>query len=136
VPDGSEIVERDLMQALGSKLDEQFFGGNGTEPNMRGLLNVVALNTSAITGPITLDAIAEAVERLEANGATRSAIFVGPAVWGAVRRLKGGDNLYLVAPDPSGEARKQLFGVSVYVTPYLSRCRCSGGHETGGCGRA
>ncbi len=33
---------------------------------------------------------------------------------------KDGDNLYQLNPDPSGEARRQLFGVPVYVTPFLS----------------
>jgi len=39
---------------------------------------------------------------------------------GAVRRLKDGAQRYMLAPDPSGEARKALFGVSVVVTPFLS----------------
>jgi len=120
VPDARQIIERDLLRELGRKLDEQFFGGNGTPPNMRGLLNQAGVTATAISAAISLDAIAQAIERMEAAGATPSAIFVGPAVWGAVRRLKDGDQRYMLAPDPSGEARKALFGVSVYVTPFLS----------------
>ena len=120
VPDARQIVERDLLRELGRKLDEQFFGGNGTPPNMRGLLNQAGVTATALSAAISLDAIAQAIERMEAAGASPSAIFVGPAVWGAVRRLKDGDQRYMLAPDPSGEARKALFGVSVYVTPFLS----------------
>ena len=43
-----EIVERDLMAELGQKLDEQFFGGNGTPPNMLGLLNDPNVTDTAI----------------------------------------------------------------------------------------
>jgi HK97 family phage major capsid protein len=107
VPDGRQIVERDLLRELGRKLHEQFFGGNGTAPNMRGLLNQPGIDDTAVSGAITLDAVAEAVERLEANGATPNAILVGPAVWGAVPRLKDGDQRYMLAPDPSGEPARR-----------------------------
>ncbi|AMY10666.1 phage major capsid protein, HK97 family [Luteitalea pratensis] len=120
MPDAREIVERDLMAELGQKLDEQCFGGNGTPPNMLGLLNDPDVTDTALTAAISFDAIAAAIEWLEADGATASAIFVGPAVWGDLRVAKDGDDRYQLNPDPSGDARRQLFGVPVYVTPFLS----------------
>jgi HK97 family phage major capsid protein len=70
VPDAREIIEGDLLGELGQKLDEQFFGGNGTPPNILGLLNDPNVTDTALAGAITFDAIAAAIERLETDGAT------------------------------------------------------------------
>jgi len=119
-PPARQIVEQDLMKELAAVLDQQFLAGNGTDPNMRGILNQVGPTSTAIAGPITLDVIAAALDRLEADGATPSAIFVSPKHWGDIRRLKDSDLRYQLNPDPTAEARRRLFGVNVYSTPHLS----------------
>lgn len=120
VPNARQIVEQDLMRELGQKLDEQFFGGNGTPPNMQGLLTHPDVTPTNVGGAIALDAIALGVEAVETAGGTPSAIFMGPLVFSVIRRLKDADQRYQLNPDPTGEARKRLFGLDVYLTPYLS----------------
>lgn len=120
VPNARLIVEQDLMRELGGKLDEQFFGGNGVAPAMQGLLTHPDLTPTNIGGAITLDAIALGVEEVETAGGTPTAIFMGPAVFSVIRRLKDADQRYQLNPDPTGEARRRLFGLDVFLTPRLS----------------
>lgn len=72
-----------------------------------------------ITGSITLDAIASAIERIEASGGTPTAIFMDAASWAVLRLLKDGDQRYQLAPDPSADTRKRLFGIDVFVSEFL-----------------
>jgi HK97 family phage major capsid protein len=119
VPDARSIVETDLLRELARKLDEQFFAGSGTPPDMTGLLHQAGITSTPLVGTIDLDGIAAAIERIEADGGTPSAIFMSSATWGALRVAKDGDTRYMLNPDPSGEASKRLFGVTVFVTPYV-----------------
>jgi HK97 family phage major capsid protein len=48
-----------------------------------------------------------------------TAIFMSAATWGTVARLKDGDLRYQIMPDPTGESRRQLFGIKVFVTPHV-----------------
>jgi HK97 family phage major capsid protein len=119
VPDARTIVEQDLIREIGQLLDVQLFAGNGVAPNLTGLINVAGVNATAISGALTLDQVSEAIERIETNYGTPNAVFMSPAVWGDVARLKDSDARYQINPDPTGDSRRQLFGVRVFVTPHV-----------------
>lgn len=117
VPDARLVVEQDLLREMGTVLDAQLFAGSGVAPNITGLVNVSGVTATAIDGAITLDAISEAIQRIQVDNGTPNAIFLSPAVWGTVQRLKDSDLRYQLRPDPSMDARQQLFGVPVYIAP-------------------
>ncbi|AMY11294.1 phage major capsid protein, HK97 family [Luteitalea pratensis] len=119
VPDGRAYIQQDLYKAGGDLFDTQAFTGNGTPPNVRGILNQPGIVTTPLVGAIDLDAIAGAIQRVEGANLTPSAIFLSSATWGALRLAKDGDTRYQLNPDPSGDAVKRLFGVPVFVTPHV-----------------
>lgn len=119
IGDARVIVEQDLLRQMGTKLDEQLFAGSGVAPNVLGIINQVGVTSTAITGPLTLDAVSSAIGRIEADNARANAIFLSPAVWSSVSRLKDAQGRYQLGPDPSADSRRQLFGVPVYVTPHV-----------------
>ena len=120
LPDGRLIVEQDLLREMAQLLHEQFFTGDGSAPDMPGILNWSGVNETA--GEATLDDIAEAIARVEAAYATPSAVFLSPYAWGAIRRERDGDGgtgRYQLQPDASGATRPKLFGVDVFTTPHV-----------------
>lgn len=119
IPDARTVVEQNLMRELGIKLDQQFFVGDGTPPNLSGILDWSGV--TATPGTASLDDLAAAIARVEAAFAAPNAIFLSPENWAAVRaeRVDGATGAYHLQPDTSAAARPVIFGVPVYITPHV-----------------
>ena len=118
-PSIREVLGRDHMQQIALYLDSQFLGiaGNGTAPNMRGIREFTGATVTNLAAAVTLDHVADALERLEtANAGSRPAIFAHRRDWANLRTQKDTQNRYQLQPDPTSEARRQLFGVPVFIS--------------------
>jgi len=119
IPDAREVVEEHLLREMAIELDDQFFNGNGTPPNLLGILNWPGVVSTP--GTASLTDIAAAIGRVEAAYATPNAIFISPANWAAIRseRDGGATGGYVLQPDAAAATRPVVFGVPVYVSGHV-----------------
>ena len=119
-----DVLNNHLLRVLALKLDIGFYEGSGTAPEIRGLKNVVGIqsismgaNGAALT---SLDTISDALHLLEAANTEATAIVMAPRTYNTLRKLKATTNEYLLTERPSVSAPRSLFGVPVYVSGQLS----------------
>jgi len=78
--------------------DNQLLNGNGTAPNLDGLVkNAAAATAPAATGSNLVDAIGTAIFQLAAAGFAADGTVTNPADWGHVALLKNAQGNYLFA---------------------------------------
>ena len=125
-----DVLNDHLLKVLGLKLDVGLFEGSGTAPEIRGLKNVVGIQSismGANGGALaSLDALADAVGLLEAANTSATAIVMAPRTFNTVRKLKDTSNQYLLGEPPTGQTPRTLFGVPVYVSGQLSVAEAQG----------
>ncbi len=133
-PDVVTSTTMNLFRSLALKLDLGFFEGSGTPPEIKGLKNVSGIGTVTTLGanggtPTSLDPFADAIATLAANNATADAIVMNPRTWSTLTKLKTGltgDQTPLLAEagavgfDTTGQPRRSIYGVPVFVTSQLS----------------
>ncbi|GAB1823567.1 phage major capsid protein [Herbidospora sp. RD11066] len=89
------------------RLDGQVLNGSGTGTNLRGLLNIVGIQTQAKGGDPTPDAVYKALTKVKVNGlANPDATVWNPLDWQEVRLLRTTDGIYIWgSPSEAGLAR-------------------------------
>jgi HK97 family phage major capsid protein len=113
VPQVQGYLNNRLPFMLRQRLDAQIVAGNGTAPNLRGIINVVGVQTQARgTDPVP-DAIYKAMVKVRVTGrADPSAIIVHPTDWQNVRLLRTADGLYIWG-NPSEVGVERMWGLPV-----------------------
>lgn len=102
-----------LLFGLRQRLDSQVQIGDGTAPNLRGLLNTVGIQTQARGADPVPDAVYRAVTRVRLTGrAVPTHIVMHPTNWEAVRLLKAADGTYIWGP-PSDVGPARMWGLPV-----------------------
>lgn len=123
-PSVRDVLARDHEAAVAALLDRQMLEGDGVAPNLRGVRNFSGITVTTLGtgdgGAVNLDDLSAAVERLESDNAQARAIWMHPRSWATLRRAKDADGRYQLQPDPTGEARRQLFGVPVHLSSQIS----------------
>lgn len=112
----ASYIDNRLRYGVELRIDQQLLNGNGTNPNISGMTD--AGNFTAFTptaGDTALDSINRAKYQIFGADYAPTAIIMNPADWGAVERLKGTDDRYVVG-DPLGMVGPVLWGVPVVVT--------------------
>jgi HK97 family phage major capsid protein len=130
-PELLRIVGEDHMKEVARLLDAQFLAGDGTGNNMRGLRNFSGVTTTSLGtngASLTLDALADAVGRLEiANGDLNNAAFyMSGRSWASIRKLKDTTNRYLITDQVGTDGVKRLFGIPVYVSNQIGNAETVG----------
>lgn len=111
-------IDNRMRYGVEYRIDSQLVNGNGTNPNLSGILDTG--NFTAFTptpGENGLDSINRAIYAVYASEYAPSAILMNPADWGAIERTKvgTGDASYVVG-NPTGILGPQLWGLPVVVS--------------------
>jgi HK97 family phage major capsid protein len=102
-----------LTFGLQQRLDSQVLNGNGTAPNLRGILNTTGIQTQARGADPVPDAVYRAMTLVRVNGRARpNAFVVHPNDWQDVRLLRTADGLYIWG-NPSEPGPERIWGVTV-----------------------
>jgi HK97 family phage major capsid protein len=119
-PSARQIVEYDMLQALATKLDSDCLQGTGGSSDpIVGLRNHpdITKNEAGPNGAnVTLAMIRDSIARVEAANAKPSHILMHPNLWAFIGKIDDLQERLQLTPNPSAEAARRLFGVSVVVT--------------------
>lgn len=106
-------VNNRLPFMLRQRLDGQILVGNGTAPNLRGVNNVVGIQTQAKGADPTPDAVYKAIVLVRTTGqAMPDAFVVNPLDWQDVRLLRTVDGIYIWG-NPSEAGPERIWGLQV-----------------------
>lgn len=117
----------DMRLRLGVELEEedQLLNGNGTAPNIRGLLNQTGLATTITTGGSPGDSNADAIfKQMMALAYTSlvpaDGIVMNPTNWQSIALAKNADDLYYGGGPFNTPPIPRLWGLPVVLTPSIA----------------
>jgi len=117
----ADYVNGRLGQFISYREDSQLLVGDGNAPNLRGLLNVVNVQTQAKGADPTPDAFFKAITKvatssyLPADGG-----IIHPLDWQDVRLLRTSDGVYIWG-NPADSAVARIWGVPLVVTTAITQ---------------
>lgn len=113
VPQVESYLDTRLRFGVRQRLDNQVLNGNGTAPNLRGILNATGIQTQARgTDPVP-DAVYRAMTLVRVTGrAFPNAYITHPNDWQDVRLLRTNDGIYIWG-SPSEAGPERIWGVQV-----------------------
>jgi HK97 family phage major capsid protein len=88
------IIDAELLLGLQDRLDGQLLNGNGTTPNLRGILNTSGIQTQAKGADPTVDAVHKAFTKLILAGFNNLTALLHPNDWQEVRLSKDASGQY------------------------------------------
>lgn len=102
-----------LTFGIRQKLDSLCLTGNGTSPNLRGIKNVVGIQTQAKAADPVPDAFFKAMTKIRVTGrAIPTHHLIHPDDWQGVRLLRTSDGIYIWG-SPSEAGPERLWGLPV-----------------------
>lgn len=116
VPAVEAYLNARLEYMVRARLESQILNGDGTTPNLKGTLDLAAIQTQALgTDPLP-DAIYKAFVLVRHTGfAEPTVLFANPTDWQAVRLLRTADGIYIFG-SPQEAGRDSIWGVPVCVS--------------------
>jgi len=123
VPQVSGYLDRRLRFMLEQRLDSQIINGNGTAPNLSGIIDqgtVQTLNKGDNAGDLEVDALYRAITLVRAVAFTQPTnMILHPYDWEDIRLLKTNTGQY-VWGHPSEPGPERIWGLPVVVTTAIT----------------
>jgi HK97 family phage major capsid protein len=102
------------------RLDSQLLVGNGTAPNLRGILNVVGIQTQAKGADPVPDAVYKAMVLVMVTGAAMpDAYITNPTDWQDVKLLRTADGIYIWG-SPTDPGPDRIWGLRVVLAQAMT----------------
>ena len=109
-------IDNRLRYGVELRIDNQLVNGNGTGQNMKGLAHADNQTAySPVSGDTAVDSVNRAKQTLAVADYAATAVMMNPATWGAIERLKDGQERYVVG-NPFGAIVPILWGLPVVVS--------------------
>lgn len=124
-PQMQDIINGELLIMLGEELEDQIISGDGTSPNLRGLLNSSILTQATASGTNNLDTLLHMATKIEVSGKfSATDIVLNPVNWETLRLLRENSatatlGAYLMGP-PSLPGPMTVFGIPVVKSQGLT----------------
>ena len=120
VPMVQSYLDGRLRFGVRQRLDTQIISGNGTPPNLEGILNVSGILTQAKGADPVPDAIFKAGTKLRVTGrVVPTHVVLHPNDWQAIRLLRTADGIYIWG-SPSSSAPERIWGWPVVQNEALT----------------
>ena len=120
-PTIQSYINARLPQMVQLREDGQLLTGNGTAPNLRGILNISGILTQAKGADPVPDAVYKAMIQIMATGFfVPDGVVMHPLDWQDVRLLRTADGLYIWG-SPAENGPERIWGLPVVVTTVLTQ---------------
>lgn len=124
LPQLKGLIDGELLFGLREKEDQQLLNGNGTSPNLEGIIpqaTAFAPEAGVVVGtPNMIDTLGLAILQNALAEFPADGIAVHPADWMHMRLLKDADGKYILG-DPGSNPMPILFGLPVVETKGVTR---------------
>ena len=119
VPMVRGYITNRLTFGLKQRLDSQLLNGDGTAPNLTGILNTSGIQTQALGSDNDFDAILKAITKVSATGrAVPNAVIVDSVTWQYMRLITTSDGIYILGA-PGAADTKRIWGLPVVISDAL-----------------
>lgn len=106
-----------LSYSVEKRLDNQLLSGNGTAPNIRGILNTVGIQTQAVGTDGMLVAIRKAITKGQISGYPPTGAVMHPTDWEGVELTKDlTSGQFIFTKDPTNLTAPRVWGLPLVVT--------------------
>jgi len=120
VPGIQSYIDGRLMFMVRQRLDAQLLVGDGNAPNLRGILNVVGIQTQAKGADPAPDAVYKAMVNVMVTGrAQPNGLIMHPTNWMAIKLLKTADGIYIWG-SPADSNPDRLWGMPVALSDAIT----------------
>ena len=110
-----------MIAGCNERLDGQLLNGDGTSPNLEGILNTTDIQTVAKTEDVNaFDTVYTALTNVRVTGrAMPNRVFMHPKDWQDIRTAKDADGNYLYGP-PQDAGPMRIWGIPITETDHLA----------------
>ncbi|GIV52007.1 MAG: phage capsid protein [Candidatus Kapaibacterium sp.] len=114
----AQTVQQRGLQQLSAAVEDQVLNGNGTAPNLLGLLATTGVGTSTQGTDTVLDAIIKSIGMLASKGAAPTAIVCSYSTWALLQTAKDANGQYIMP------ANAQVGIANVRGVPLVASAYC------------
>lgn len=122
IPGMQDILANDMLEGVRQRVSSQIVNGNGSAPNLNGILASGRSGVTDVncTGLFVADAVGKLIETVQTTGFTQpDAILMHPTDWWNYRKATTTDGMY-IAGMPNDNMAPMLWGVPVLLTTEIA----------------